>query len=207
MRRLFLPLLIVLIAIVVYFKFFKKEAPKPPEPPKAQPVAVSKYSAAFNDSINHVLNDYYGLTESFVNWDTAAIRKNASALKNSLGSIRFEELKKDTAIYETAISYKDGFDSEIQSMIDNPDITAKRQNFNSFSQNLFDLLRTIRFDASKVFVQECPMAFNDSEPGIWLSNTSAIRNPYLGLHHPRYKAGMIECGETKDSLRFGDGRK
>jgi hypothetical protein len=47
------------------------------------------------------------------------------------------------------------------------------------------------------------MAFNDNEAAIWLSKTPQIRNPYLGLHHPRYKSGMIDCGETKDSLRFG----
>jgi hypothetical protein len=206
MRRLFLPFIILLLAIVVYFKFFRKEDPKPPAAPKAQPLAVSKYSATFNDSVNTALNDYYALTEAFVNWDTVAIRAKGTELKRSVNSINFDELKKDTAIYETAVSYKDGFNSEIQSVIDNPDITEKRRNFNSFSQNLFDLLRTIRFDASKVFVQECPMAFNDTEPAIWLSNTATIRNPYLGLHHPRYKGAMIECGETKDSLRFAPGK-
>ena len=46
------------------------------------------------------------------------------------------------------------------------------------------------------------MAFNDNEEGLWLSKTSKIRNPYLGLHHPKYKGGMISCGETKDTLNF-----
>jgi hypothetical protein len=206
MRKLILPFIILLLAIIVYFRFIKKDAPTPPAQPKDQPVAVSKYSSSFNDSVNKALNDYYALSEAFVNWDTVAIRLRARQLQNSMNSIHFDEVKKDTAIYETAISYQEGFASELLSIITEPDITQKRINFNSFSQNLFDLLRTIRFDASKVFVQECPMAFNDSEPGIWLSNTSTIRNPYLGLHHPRYKAGMIECGETKDSLRFGAGK-
>jgi hypothetical protein len=79
----------------------------------------------------------------------------------------------------------------------------KRRSFHSLSQNIFDLLRTIRFDAAKVYLQECPMAFNDTEAAIWLSNKTEIRNPYLGLHHPRYQSGMLNCGDVKDSLRFG----
>jgi len=46
------------------------------------------------------------------------------------------------------------------------------------------------------------MAFNDSEAGVWVSKEEAIRNPYLGLHHPYYKSGMVECGETKDVVNF-----
>ena len=40
---------------------------------KPQPIAVSKHSDFFNNSVEDVLNAYYQLTEGFVNWDTAAI--------------------------------------------------------------------------------------------------------------------------------------
>jgi hypothetical protein len=46
------------------------------------------------------------------------------------------------------------------------------------------------------------MAFNDSIPGDWLSETESIRNPYMGLHHPRYGDAMIECGSTKSTIDF-----
>jgi hypothetical protein len=46
------------------------------------------------------------------------------------------------------------------------------------------------------------MAFNDTETAQWLSKTEDIRNPYLGLHHPKYKSGMLECGEVKDSIDY-----
>ncbi|HUQ96340.1 MAG TPA: hypothetical protein VM010_01660, partial [Chitinophagaceae bacterium] len=80
--------------------------------------------------------------------------------------------------------------------------TEKRHAFHSFSQNLYDLLRTIKYDGATVYLQQCPMAFNETEEGLWLSKTEKIRNPYLGLHHPKYKGGMISCGETKDVLHF-----
>jgi hypothetical protein len=63
-------------------------------------------------------------------------------------------------------------------------------------------MRTIRYDESKIYLQECPMAFHDTAHGIWLSSKAEIRNPYLGLHHPKYKSGMLKCGETKDTLNF-----
>lgn len=203
MRKIVLPLIVIGIALLVVFKFFKTEEPAKPRPPKAEPVAVSKYSAAFNDSVNNALNAYYSLSEAFVNWDSNSIKSKAIDLKDKMGRINYEELKKDEPIYQTAVSYKENFNSELDAIINAKDLAEKRQNFNAYSQNLYDLLRTIRFDGSKVFLQECPMAFNDTESGLWLSNHSDIRNPYLGLYHPKYKGAMLECGETKDSLRFG----
>jgi len=46
------------------------------------------------------------------------------------------------------------------------------------------------------------MAFNDSDEAYWLSNSREIVNPYLGKKHPRYKAGMLACGDLTDSLDF-----
>jgi hypothetical protein len=201
MRKPLVALSLLVIALAVYFVVFKKEK-KGEKPPKQQPVAVSKYSDAFNSSVNNTLNVYYALSESFVNWDSAAVTTNGAALQELVGAIAFDEIKKDTVIYQTATSYLEGFESDLSIINSASDITTKRRSFNSFSQSFYDLLRTIRFDGSTVFLQECPMAFNDTEAATWLSNTSGIRNPYLGVHHPHYKSGMLECGETKDSLRL-----
>jgi hypothetical protein len=203
MRKIVLPLLVIGIALLVVFKYFKKEETVKSQPPKEQPVAVSKYSDSFRLAVNSVLDKYYALSEAFVNWDSGGARTSAIELSTLLGKLNFDEIKKDTLIYETAISYQAGFKTDLDAIALAAGMEEKRRSFHSFSQNLFDLLRTIRFDAAKVYVQECPMAFNDNEAAIWLSNTPQIRNPYLGLHHPRYHAGMLDCGETKDSLRFG----
>jgi hypothetical protein len=73
------------------------------------------------------------------------------------------------------------------------------------SQQIFDLLRIVKFDAAKVYYQECPMALNNYETsGFWLSNEAADekrRNPYLGLHDPKYSKAMLKCGSTRDSIR------
>ena len=199
MRQLLLAIVILLAGIGIWhFAFRKKEAPKEA---KANPIAVSQHSDSFNTAMNEMLNAYGAMTEGFVNWDTATIDRQAAALAQSLGHIHFQELK-DSAILETAVSYRDNFKNDLTAIQQAPDIAKKREAFNSFSQNLYDLLRVVRYDQATVYLQECPMAFNDADPGIWLSRQPAIRNPYLGLHHPRYGKGMIECGDTKDSLHY-----
>jgi hypothetical protein len=203
MRKYGLALMLLIVAIVVFMKFFRNDDKPKPTAPKAQPVAVSKYSPAFTNSVNATLAAYYALSESFVNWDSAGIRANATALQSALDAIAFNELKKDTIIHQTATSYLEAFHGDLQTISSPADITTRRRSFHSFTQNFYDLLRTIRYDAATIYMQECPMAFNDTESANWLSGTAAVRNPYLGLHHPKYKGAMIDCGETKDSLKIG----
>ena len=201
MKKLLLLVGLAILGVVSWYVWETRKKPKN-ELPEQLPVAVSKYSRDFNVSVDSALEDYYVLSEALVRWDSAHINTNASALKQSLKEIKLDELKKDTFIHKTALTYSESFARDINEILEKSDITSKRQSFNNLSQNFYDLLRTIRYDGSKVYLQECPMAFNDTETGIWLSKTAPIRNPYLGLYHPKYKSGMLECGETKDSLQF-----
>ncbi len=204
MKKLIMLVVLALVGVLIVYLWNRNNKPRV-EVPRQQPVAVSKYSAAFNQSVNKVLNSYYALSDAFVNWDSAKVDAKAAELKTAVGALNFEEIKKDTLIYETAASYIQAFDGDLQGITGGKSMTEKRQAFNALSQNLYDLLRTVKYDASKVYLQECPMAFNDTEAGIWLSGQPEIKNPYLGLHHPKYKSGMLECGENKDSLAFGGG--
>lgn len=199
-----LALLIVLALAGVITWYFWETKPKPNnETPHLNPVAVSQHSDSFNTSVNKVLNNYYTLSEAFVNWDSTAVTNQADALKTSIGQIAFDELKKDTIIHQTASTFIEGSNEQLKT-IANPSasLNDKRLSFNQLSDHMYNLMRTIRYDKAKIYLQECPMAFNDTETGIWLSNKEDIRNPYLGLYHPKYKKGMLECGEVKDTLNY-----
>ena len=202
MKKIVLLVVLALGGVLAYFLLYSKKSKPNGDEVKQQPVAVGKHSEVFNNSLVETLKNYYALSEAFVNWDSTAIRSNTTALQQSIGSMKLDEIKDDTVIYETAVSYVGGLNTELGTIAQQKDITAKRHAFHTFSQNFYDLLRTVKYDGKKVFLQECPMAFNDNEKGLWLSNTAEIRNPYLGLHHPKYKSGMLICGETKDSLHF-----
>lgn len=201
MKKAFLIILLLLSAIVVWFVVFRKRS-NSDSGPKPQPIAVSQHSQAFNQSVQKMMNAYYNLTEGFVNWDTASVNKYSLELKSAIDSIQMNDLKKDSIIHQTAISYWDNSKMELANLIDKPSLDEKRISLNILSDNLYNFLRTVRFDNAKVYWQECPMAFNEDESGYWLSKTEAVRNPYLGTKHPKYGKGMLECGGPKDTLNF-----
>lgn len=201
MKKWILLIALAIIGVLTWYFFITRKKPKD-EGPKQQPLAVSKHSDSFNVAVNKVLTSYYALTNDFVNWDSAAVTSRAGEVKSNMEAVNFDELKKDSLIHPTAITYVDASKGELETIIQPGDLTAKRHALNNLSENLYNLLRTIQYDRSKIYLQECPMAFGDDAPGLWLNNTDAVRNPYLGLHHPKYKDAMIECGGAKDTLNF-----
>jgi hypothetical protein len=68
------------------------------------------------------------------------------------------------------------------------------------SEFLYPFLKTVGYEGTKIYWQNCPMAFGDDKPANWLSTSAEINNPYLGMHHPEFKSAMLHCGETMDSI-------
>ena len=200
MKKILLILLLLIAGVAVwYFAFNQKK--DSPQGPKQQPIA-SKYSHEFNQSVQKLMNAYYAMTEGFVNWDTVTVNTYSAQLKSALDSIRMDEVKKDSMIYETALPFWDNLKVELMGLINDSTLGEKRGSLNIFSENLYNFLRTVRYDQGKVYWQDCPMAFGEETHGFWLSSTDVIRNPYLGMHHPKYGKSMLICGETRDTLNF-----
>ena len=169
--------------------------------PAQEALTVSKHTDSFNNAIATTLNDYDKLTEQFVNWDSASVNATAETLTKDLDNVKLDELKKDTSgIYETAQAFVDNAKGELKTIASEKTIRPQREAFNNLTDNLHQLLNTVRYDREKLYLQECPMAFDDTKPGQWISKKEEIRNPYMGLHHPTYGKGMITCGETKQTI-------
>ena len=201
-------LVVVLILAVAAFAVWKYILNKDKTPSATKPVGmqVSKHSDEFNQAMVKMMDAYYGLTEAFVNWDTLAVNQKANTLKTSVDSLKLEEMKKDTAIYPTIKSQWGIVKTEIDGLIADDDLGEKRESLNMLSQQIFDLLRIVKYDVAGVYYQECPMALNEHESsGFWLSSEGADekrRNPYLGLHDPKYNKAMLTCGSTRDSVKI-----
>lgn len=169
--------------------------------PKQEALAVSKHSTGFNSAIATALNDYNKLTESFVAWDSATSSTVAQQLLNDLNQLNLDDLKKDSSgIYETAVSFIDNAKGDAQTIATEKGIRPQREAFNSLSDNFYQFLNMVKYDRQPLYLQQCPMAFDDNKAGLWLSQQEEIRNPYLGLHHPTYGKAMLTCGETKIKL-------
>lgn len=169
---------------------------------KPQPIAVSKHSEAFNNSVEAVLTSYYKMADGFVNWDITAINTAGYELRAALDSLKLNELQKDSIIYQTALDPYNNAKIELASILADPSIDEKRGSLNILSDNLRNLLVIVKYDRAKVYWQECPMAFGEERPGNWLSKTNAVRNPYLGTKDPKHGDKMLECGGPKDTINF-----
>lgn len=162
----------------------------------------SKHSQAFNTSVQSAMDSYNRLLEAFVNWDSATAVAQSMELGAKLDNIALNEFQPE--IKETAKSSLDLAKRDLQVMALNNNLTEKRRGLHSLTNNLYDFLRAVQYDAKKIYLQECNMAFNDTEPAVWLADKGkdSIRNPYLGLHHPEYGTTMLECGENKSTIDF-----
>lgn len=198
MKKLLIVIAVFVAAFLVY-KLLKKD-----KPPKAEPVpiAVSKHSDVFNRSMGAVLTAYYGMTDGFVSWDSAAVGKGAQSLQTALTDFKVDELRKDSAIYQTAQYPLETAKTNVGIIAGSQDWTEKRHALNDLSDALRMLLLTVKYDQAPAYWQECPMAFGEGQPGNWLSGKNEVVNPYLGNKDPKYGNTMLNCGENKMIIDF-----
>jgi hypothetical protein len=157
---------------------------------KPPPLPVSKHSPAFNESLEAVLNSYYTLTANFAKGDITLINQSGNALQMALDSFKIKELEADTIIYETALQPYGNAKAELASILADPSLVEKRSSLNIFSNELFALISTARYDLAKLYWLECDKAFGEDKPGNWLSKTEESANPY----------GQENCTELKDKI-------
>lgn len=199
MRPIFIVLLLAGAGIVTWLILSRPGQTMPVA--RQEAIKVSQHSQAFNNSIDTALSQYHRLSEQFVTWDSAGASTTAATLTTAIENIRLEDLKKDSsAIFETAIMFVENAKANAQEIAAQTNIRQQREAFHSLTDNFYQLLKTVNYDQQALYLQECPMAFDDTKAAQWLSSEEKIRNPYLGLYHPTYGKGMLSCGETKTSL-------
>ena len=199
----FAVLVLLISAVVLYFFVFNKNKnEKQPEVADIPVSSLSKQSDSFNLSVENMLKAYYSMSESFVNWDTVAVKKNATLFKTALEDLKIDEFKADSVNIEPVTRSINAIKSETEAITEDNNLQEQRGSLNVLSQALFGLLNNIKYDRAKIYYQECPMAFDDVNSGNWLSTQKEIRNPYLGTSHPKYKSGMLKCGSTKEIINF-----
>ena len=201
LKRVLLFLVVILAGVAVYWLVFKPKKNKVEGEPE-KPLVMNENSDVFTASFTKLMTSYYSLKDAFVVWDTAKVNQQASELKLLADSLPLSQLKADTAIVMTASDYAKTISGEAVGIIGETDIEQKRRSFYTLSDALYTLVMTVKYDQEVVYHQHCPMAFDDTQEAFWLSNSSKVVNPYLGDKHPKYKAGMLHCGDVTDSLDF-----
>ena len=201
MKKLVLLIVILAVAGLLAYKYFTpKKEPQPEN--NDHPLAIGKNSGAFNTAFGGMLDEYYAIQSALVDWDTVKVDQAAYHLSLKSDSLPLSQLKADSDVVKTARSLAVSVSSEAKGLVGEGNIEQKRRAFNMLTDELYTLIRTVRYDGEVIYHIRCPMAFKDSEEGFWLSKNDQVINPYLGKSHPVYKAKMLGCGEISDSLDF-----
>jgi hypothetical protein len=153
-----------------------------------------------SDPVSKLLAAYYSLKESLVEADSSAADNAAVYLGGLADSTEALALVNDSTKEKIAENLLDSISITTAQLVKASDLTGRRRSFSQLGSYMLALLQQTDYSASTVYIQECPMAFNDTETASWLSNAAEIVNPYLGKKHPKYSAGMLHCGELKDSI-------
>jgi len=196
----FILLAIVFIAAGILAWKLLSDKPHQPGAPADKPLSIAKNSTAFNDSFAVLLNNYFAVHDALVNWDTLKADRTAAALSVKADSLPVRLIKADSGIVLTAKSLAASISGDAKGFVGEAGIEGRRHSFDLMTEELYNLLRAVSYDGETIYHMKCPMAFSDSIPAYWLSDKSAIINPYMGNKHPVYKAKMLGCGEIFDSF-------
>ena len=71
-------------------------------------------------------------------------------------------------------------------------IAHQREHFDMLSKDMYDLLKVFG-TGQHLYEDYCPM-YNNNKGAIWLSETKAIKNPYMGKQQP-------DCGTVKEEMK------
>lgn len=204
MKKFLLVVLLLLIAGFAIWKFaFKGKRNIMDGGTKLTALTVSQHSVEFNESMQAMLTAYYDMTNAFVAWDSIQIREKAELLGQRLDSLKIQEMEKDSLIYPTVQFQWEAVKAEVDGLLHEEGWEGKRASLNMLSQQLYDLLRIVKYDLAKVYYQESPDALNNYQMSAsWLSPVETIRNPYFGSQDPKHGDQGLGIGSIRETLDY-----
>jgi hypothetical protein len=201
MKRILAVVVAIAVIVAVWFLFFKPTNTATVSTTKSETAAVKKHSPEFDRQIDSLITFYLEMKNAFIEADASLIKAKTTAFIASADSLNLNELQeKDSSIYMAVQQNVSDIKANANPILQENDITEMRHDFSMVSENLYPFLKTVGYEGKKLYWQNCPMAFGDDKPANWLSSTSEINNPYLGKKDPKYKSGMLHCGENMDSI-------
>ncbi|WP_143307203.1 DUF3347 domain-containing protein [Chitinophaga vietnamensis] len=163
-----------------------KEAAAAPSAPVAA-LVDSKADAGFTTSWKAVVDQYLALKNGLAADDDVVAAKAGEAMYQALVTIKTDALAADQQkIYK---DNEDDLKEHAEHIGKNAgNIGHQREHFEQMSADMLALVKA--FGAGQTLYQDhCPM-YNNNKGGSWLSETEAIKNPYMG-------SKMSDCGSVQ----------
>lgn len=147
--------------------------------------AAFAQDSATNNRLNQVLQAYYHVKDALVAGNNKVASEGAISFIHNLNGISY------TAISEGNVNtlLKDA-----GTIADAKSIDQQRAAFTNFSTNMTEVAKALKFAATTVYIQYCPM-----KKASWLSNEKDIKNPYYG-------SSMLTCGKVTEIIQYPAGQ-
>ncbi len=179
-----------LIFFLTVFLIFSSACSESSDSQNNSGAAKRAIPAEFRDQYTGAVKVYLEMKDALVRArDDMAIEK-AQELKTALQKINDDNLPDDQK--KRWQKDRQSLLDQLDEMIASEDLMDQRTAFLPVSETLIASLRNVGPLDINLFVQHCPMAF-DNEGGDWLSDSEKIYNPYFGQM-------MLHCGWVEDSL-------
>ena len=147
-------------------------------------------TTAFKDQLFSLTEAYLQLKDAFVATDPELAAKESTKLLTSLDEVDMSLLKGKAHMYWmdqfTAIQ---AHGKKIAALTD---VEEQRKQFDFLSEALIQAIKAFGIPKDTFYIQHCPMAIG-KEGADWISDQTAIRNPYFGDQ-------MLKCGAVTDTI-------
>jgi len=153
-------------------------------------VAVTTVKAApadLHSAINNVYKSYLGIKNALATDNSKAANDEAKKFTAALKDVPVSQMDAQQKAAWTKYAEKLRYDGEHIS--ESTAIDHQREHFGSLSNNIYAVVKAFQTNDMVLYKQYCPM-----EKKSWLSESSTIKNPYLGKKMP-------DCGTTKETLK------
>ena len=134
-----------------------------------------------------VLTDYYNIKDALVTSDAKATADKAASFLKDITSVDMSAIPPKDHMAFMALKDKLAYDA--RHISESTDINHQREHFASLSTNMAALAKKATLTDKPVYQEYCPM-----KKTIWLSNDTAIKNPYYGN-------SMLTCGTVDATIK------
>ena len=133
---------------------------------------------------------YLLLKDALVGSDVAAAEAAAQEMRQALSKVDMALLKGDAHLYW--MEQLKALQAHSEKITTTTDLEAQRKQFDFLSQALILTVKVFGTDTDTLYVQHCPMAFDDNGAD-WLSAEDKVLNPYFG-------EAMLRCGIIEETI-------
>jgi len=147
----------------------------------------SKLDADLQASLNKMLSNYYGVKNALIADDGKTANAQAVEFVKMLETVSMTKMTSEQHTLFMSLSEK--LRTDAQRISETKEIKQQRGHFNELSNNFFAMIKGLNANQQPVYQQYCPMA-----KGYWLSDNSAVKNPYYGK-------SMLTCGKVTETLK------